>query len=74
MKIKLPENVKTILDTMHSAGFEAYVVGGCVRDCVLGRAPQDWDITTNALPEETKKPYFKFSLFTTEFEIGLCAL
>lgn len=55
MKIKLPENVKTILDTMHSAGFEAYVVGGCVRDCVLGREPQDWDITTNALPEETKK-------------------
>ena len=55
MKIKLPENAKIILDTIHSAGYEAYVVGGCVRDAVLGRIPGDWDITTNALPTDIKK-------------------
>ena len=55
MKIKLPENAKKILDTIHEAGFEAYVVGGCVRDAVLGRTPGDWDITTNALPQDIKK-------------------
>ncbi len=55
MKIKIPENAKKILNTMHEAGFEAYVVGGCVRDALLGREPGDWDITTNAAPLEVKK-------------------
>ena len=55
MKITIPENAKFILDTMHKAGFEAYIVGGCVRDALLGRTPEDWDITTNALPQDTKK-------------------
>ena len=55
MKIKLPDNAKIILDTIHEAGFEAYVVGGCVRDAVLGRVPGDWDITTNAVPQDIKK-------------------
>ena len=55
MKITIPENVKMILDTMHKAGYEAYIVGGCVRDALLGRKPEDWDITTNAHPTETKK-------------------
>ena len=55
MKIILPDNVKNILNTLHKAGFEAYAVGGCVRDSILGKTPKDWDITTNALPEETKK-------------------
>ncbi len=55
MKITIPKNAKMILDTMHEAGYEAYIVGGCVRDALLGRQPQDWDITTNALPMETKR-------------------
>ena len=55
MKISIPKNVKMILDTMHEAGYEAYIVGGCVRDVLLGRVPGDWDITTNALPQQTKK-------------------
>ncbi|WP_035789730.1 CCA tRNA nucleotidyltransferase [Butyrivibrio sp. XBB1001] len=55
MKINLPDNAKIILDTIHQAGYEAYVVGGCVRDAVLGRIPGDWDITTNALPQDIKK-------------------
>jgi tRNA nucleotidyltransferase (CCA-adding enzyme) len=55
MKITMPKNAKMILDTIHRAGFEAYVVGGCVRDALLGREPGDWDITTNALPQDIKK-------------------
>ena len=55
MKIKMPDNAKIILDTIHKAGFEAYIVGGCVRDAVLGKEPSDWDITTNALPGDVKK-------------------
>ncbi len=54
MTIKMPENAKIILDTIHSAGFEAYIVGGCVRDALLGKEPSDWDITTNARPSEIK--------------------
>lgn len=55
MKIVLPEHVKKIIDTLMADGFEAYAVGGCVRDTMLGRQPQDWDITTSAKPEEVKK-------------------
>lgn len=59
MKIALPQDVKLILDTIHQAGYEAYVVGGCVRDSLLGRKPDDWDITTMALPDEIKKIFPK---------------
>jgi tRNA nucleotidyltransferase (CCA-adding enzyme) len=55
MKIELPGQVKTIISTLEEQGFEAYAVGGCVRDSLLGRNPSDWDITTSALPEEVKK-------------------
>lgn len=54
MNILLPPSVKYILDLLHGKGFEAYAVGGCVRDSVLGREPDDWDITTSAKPEEVK--------------------
>ena len=49
-KIVLPKHVKLIIDILEQNGFEGYAVGGCVRDCILGREPKDWDITTNALP------------------------
>lgn len=52
MLTKIPEPVLNILQTLHQAGFEAYIVGGCVRDLLLGRTPKDWDITTIARPEE----------------------
>lgn len=52
--IKLPDKVKQILNTLENAGFEAYIVGGCVRDSILGRKPEDWDITTSAKPEQVK--------------------
>ena len=53
-KIVLPENVKKIIETLQTHGYEAYAVGGCVRDSVLGRIPQDWDITTSAMPRKQK--------------------
>lgn len=55
MYIDIPEKVKKILATLEEAGYPAYVVGGCVRDSVLGRKPKDWDITTKALPKDVKK-------------------
>ena len=57
MKIKLPVKVKMILDTLHAAGYEAYAVGGCVRDTILMRTPDDWDITTSARPEDIKRVF-----------------
>lgn len=55
MKIDLPENVKFITEQLNSAGYEAYAVGGCVRDSILDRVPNDWDITTSAKPEKVKE-------------------
>lgn len=48
----IPKEVLQVADTLESAGFEAYLVGGCVRDILIGKKPKDWDITTNAKPEE----------------------
>lgn len=48
----IPAEVKEVAETLETAGFEAYLVGGCVRDLLLGRKPKDWDITTNAVPAE----------------------
>ena len=53
--ISLPAPVTRVLNALRDAGFEAYAVGGCVRDSLLGRVPSDWDITTSALPEDIKK-------------------
>lgn len=50
----LPPQAERALDTLHAAGYEAWIVGGAVRDFVTGRAAQDWDIATDALPEQTK--------------------
>ena len=54
MQIQLPEKVQYIIQALEGAGFEAYAVGGCVRDSLLGRVPDDWDITTSARPLEVK--------------------
>jgi tRNA nucleotidyltransferase (CCA-adding enzyme) len=53
--IILPEKVKFIIDTITEAGYEAYAVGGCIRDSILGRVPDDWDITTSAKPQQVKE-------------------
>ena len=55
MRIQLPDKVHKIINTLEEAGYEAYAVGGCVRDSILGRDPDDWDITTSAKPEEMKR-------------------
>ena len=55
MEIRIPKDAKSIIDKLTGAGYEAYIVGGCVRDCLLGLVPDDWDITTNALPEQVKE-------------------
>ncbi len=57
-RINLPEKVQYIIQTLLSHGYEAYAVGGCVRDSLLGRVPEDWDITTSAKPEEVKALFF----------------
>ena len=54
MKIRLPEKVNFIINTLQEHGFEGYAVGGCVRDSMLSRVPMDWDITTSAKPEQVK--------------------
>ncbi|MBD5544179.1 MAG: HD domain-containing protein [Lachnospiraceae bacterium] len=55
MTINLPESVKKIIAILKQAGYDAYAVGGCVRDSLLDREPDDWDITTSALPEQVKQ-------------------
>ncbi len=65
MNITLPEHVIHILQTLEAAGYEGYAVGGCVRDVLLGRTPQDWDITTNAKPMQVKE------LFRRTVDTGL---
>lgn len=65
MKIVLPEKVNKIITTLEAHGYEAYAVGGCVRDSMLGRVPQDWDITTNAKPHQVKE------LFSHTIDTGI---
>ncbi|MBO5342181.1 MAG: CCA tRNA nucleotidyltransferase [Lachnospiraceae bacterium] len=65
MKINMPEAVKDIIHTLQNEGYEAYAVGGCVRDSILGREPNDWDITTSASPEEVK------ALFRRTIDTGI---
>ena len=55
----IPEYIKEITDSLQSAGYEGYIVGGCVRDILMNRLPKDWDITTNAKPEEILKVFSK---------------
>ena len=63
--IQLPEKVKFIIDTIMEAGYEAYAVGGCIRDFILGRTPDDWDITTSAKPDQVK------ALFPRTIDTGI---
>jgi tRNA nucleotidyltransferase (CCA-adding enzyme) len=65
MVIEIPKKAEAIITTLMEHGFEAYVVGGCVRDAILGRTPEDWDITTSARPDEVKK------LFSRTIDTGI---
>ena len=63
--MQLPDSVEKIIHTLETAGYEAYAVGGCVRDALLGLTPDDWDITTSAEPEEVK------ALFSRTIDTGI---
>lgn len=65
MNIVLPQDVIQIIERLESCGHEAYAVGGCVRDSILGKEPADWDITTSASPEDVK------ALFTHTIDTGI---
>ena len=62
-KIVIPEKAKQIINQLEQAGYEAYVVGGPVRDCILGKCPMDWDITTSASPYQVKE-IFSYTIDT----------
>ena len=57
MEIRIPVPAEEIINKLNEHGYEAYVVGGCVRDMLLGREPGDWDITTSALPGQVKEVF-----------------
>ena len=64
-KIVIPKAAQHIIEVLQNNGYEAYVVGGCVRDTLLGRLPKDWDITTSALPQQVK------ALFPRTIDTGI---
>ena len=66
----LPENISRALDMLESAGHEAWVVGGCVRDSLMGIIPHDYDITTSALPAETEQVFAGYRLIETGLKHG----
>ena len=66
----MPKNVDTAINLLQSAGFEAYAVGGCVRDSLLGKTPNDWDITTSAKPEDMKSVFINFHCIDTGIKHG----
>ncbi len=70
MTVQLPDYVKTALGTLEKAGFEGFVVGGCVRDIHLGKSPDDWDITTNATPDEMLSVFGSFRVIPTGIKHG----
>ena len=70
MTVKLSEQAKLIIDSLRTAGFEAFAVGGAVRDSLMGRSADDFDITTSAKPEETKKVFSAFPVIETGIKHG----
>lgn len=64
--MEIPKEILSVKDALFEAGFEAYLVGGCVRDIILNREPKDWDIATDARPEEIQK-IFKESVYENDF-------
>lgn len=70
LKIDIPSGAKQIINTLNNSGFEAYVVGGCVRDSILGMSPKDWDICTSATPDEMKS-CLEFRTIDTGLKLGI---
>ncbi len=72
--IKLPPDVKHLIKQLNESGFQAYAVGGCVRDSLLGMVPEDWDICTSALPEEMKRCFASYKVLETGIKHGTLTL
>lgn len=70
MTMDMPKNVDIAINLLQSAGFEAYAVGGCVCDSLLGKTPNDWDITTSAKPENMKSVFADFHCIDTGIKHG----
>lgn len=68
--MKLPPYVSIILEKLNDSGFEAFAVGGCVRDSLLGIEPKDYDVTTDATPDQIKKCFSDFRTIDTGIEFG----
>lgn len=68
--MQIPKNILFILNKLEQAGYEAYIVGGCVRDSLMGVQPHDFDITTSALPEETKQVFADMRVIETGIRHG----
>lgn len=68
--MEIPQHAATVLERLEHYGYEAYVVGGCVRDSLMGRAPKDWDVCTNALPDEVLRAFRKFHVIKTGLKHG----
>ena len=74
MNIKLPKDVIYILQRLENSGYSAYVVGGCVRDALLGNAPQDWDICTSGLPQQVINTFSDYRVIKTGIKHGTVTL
>lgn len=68
--MEIPQHAATVLERLEHFGFEAYVVGGCVRDSLMGRTPKDWDVCTNALPDDVLRAFRKFHVIKTGLKHG----
>jgi poly(A) polymerase/tRNA nucleotidyltransferase (CCA-adding enzyme) len=70
----IPKEIKSVIERLGKKGFEAYAVGGCIRDVLAGREPEDWDVATNAKPEEIQKifpkSFYKNKFFTVTVQTG----
>ena len=74
IKISIPAAASRLLGALRRAGFEAYVVGGCVRDSLLGRTPGDWDICTSARPEQVRTVFSAYRQILTGEKHGTVAV
>ena len=70
----IPAPIETLLGALRAAGYEAYPVGGCVRDSLMGRVPADWDLCTSALPTETEAVFAGYRLIETGLKHGTVAV
>jgi len=74
VNVDIPSEVQFIINTLEESGYEAYAVGGCIRDAVLGKDPKDWDICTSALPEQTIQCFQGHHIIKTGLQHGTITL